>query len=198
MNIISNCCAGGEMYVHCFGLFTNPFIWNVIPFDSIFNLIVNYKNIDFKNIEIIKSNLLNRNDIYKIVIDNKVEVHYIHHRYLAGCKYKKDEKYPNIYMEDLVLYLLINYNKRLKRMLDKNDEPYFLILDNREPYELTLDEIIKLSNIDTEYKIILVSNKDLYNITFPKNMKWINFDGSKHVTFCKQYKNEIINFFNNK
>jgi uncharacterized protein (DUF1919 family) len=75
MNIVSNSCIGALLYKQCHNTFNNPFMWNVIDFDSFVYLIENWNTIDFYDYELIKDD----NWIFSILIEkNKNTVCSLH------------------------------------------------------------------------------------------------------------------------
>ena len=55
LKLISNSCVGGFIYrdnVRC--AYQTPFIWNLIDFESMYYLIKNFQDINFKNYDIKK------------------------------------------------------------------------------------------------------------------------------------------------
>jgi len=56
--------------------FSNPFCWNIIEYESMYNLIKYYDSINFFNYTLEFDNILKT---YNVIIDNKVKVKYIHY-----------------------------------------------------------------------------------------------------------------------
>lgn len=62
MNIISNTCLGAALYKFGFKIpFSNPFCWSFIDFNSMFYLIKNYENINFRNFKLLVETEKNEN-----------------------------------------------------------------------------------------------------------------------------------------
>lgn len=120
-------------------------------------------------------------------------MYYTHYRYLKDCKCQHNG--ADVFRNDAQEYVHKCYIDRLQRMQKLNEKPSFLILDNKDGYTFTLDEIIQLTQINTNYKVIFVSDKDLSNISFPKNMKLIKDNGWDHIKICTSYHDEIFKFF---
>lgn len=174
MNLITNCCIGGDYYNAMNLEYNNPFAWVIIkPIDMI-NLIKHYNTVDFWNIKLLQSEFSNdTRKCFKLKIDNLFEIHYPH--YLKNEKYETikygstetsvDVLYANI--ED---YIVETYKRRLYRMIINKEDPKFLILGDREGYKWSFNEIKELDNLNSNYKICLISdikiNDKLNNINF--------------------------------
>ena len=190
-NIISNCCLGGALYRDYYKKFHNPFIWSVLLPNDVITIIKEYDNINFNNYEILPSNILNLNDIFKVRIDNKIDLHFVHYRNskndINGRKHIFD-----LFINDSKKYVETKYKNRLARMIENNQKPIFVICDNKAGYELSLDIINEINKIETNYEIIIVSKKDLSNIKFRKNITWIKFDGNLHNEVSKNFGKKIL------
>lgn len=69
MNLICNSCVGGFIYKNELkSQFKNPFIWNIIDFNSMLYLVKNYENVNFNNYELIKDNKWN----FNLIIDKHI------------------------------------------------------------------------------------------------------------------------------
>lgn len=120
-NIISHNCVGARICQVKNMEYGNPFMWGVIPPDDFYYLYTHYDSIDYKNIKIEKE----RGD-YKIVIDEKVNVYYVHYKYDANATTPIKKSGIDVYYNKIEDYILEKYNKRLERMKDK---PVFVVTD---------------------------------------------------------------------
>lgn len=119
MNIISTNCLAGHLYRDLLKCeYKNPFIWTNIWNKDFLYLIEHFKEIDFHNYEIQKnSNLLL---LFKICIDNKVNVEYNH--YIFSTKYNTPTKIGiDIYYNKIWEYISEKYEKRLSLMNNNID-----------------------------------------------------------------------------
>ena len=80
MNLISNCCIGGDYYNSLSKEYNNPFIWVIIKPKDMITLISHFNTINFENIELLESEFstINRK-CFKIKVDNLFEIHYPHY-----------------------------------------------------------------------------------------------------------------------
>lgn len=179
-------------------------MWCVIKADSFYNLILNYDKIDFSNFEISKSNFngtSNKLDIFKIIVDNLIEAHYIHHHF------HKD--YSKVYVKDIDVfynkiweYIVEKYEERIKRI---NDKPTFLILGETTNSGFNLETEEKILKIKTPYKIILITkykqllnyNDDTHLIIFDDTYR--NGGKGNHLPdyYCDKHYNQINDFISN-
>lgn len=138
-NIISHNCVGGRIYQRIEKEYGNPFMWCVIPPDDFYYLYTHYNEINFNNIKLEKEGT-----DYKIIVDEKVTVYYVHY------KYKEDASTPiirngiDVYYNKMDKYVIDKYRSRLTRMKDK---PLFIVTD-REFFKKTecnfqRDDLIK-------------------------------------------------------
>jgi len=180
-NLISNNCVGARYYERKNG-FTNPFMWNSIKYEDFIYLIKNFDKINFKNI---KSKFTN-NEIYRekdienvpcIVLDNKINIYYIHHFYNKEHPTKKifrnkksEENFNNGILNkveydmsgnDILKYLENCWNKRLKKT-NFNNKNIFVYWDSQD---YTRDnDISELFKLKGNFKIIVISEKDYSNL----------------------------------
>lgn len=195
MNLISNCCIGGDYYNVMKLEYNNPFTWDIIKPKDMIILIKTFNKVKFENIKLLPSEFSNdTRKCFKIRIDDLFEVHYPH--------YLKDERYKNIQygssetsvdvlyanIED---YIINTYKRRLLRMLKSNEEPKFLILGDRPGYKWTLENIKELENIKSEYKICLITDIDI-DINL-KHVSLIKSNSENHYQTRVKNDNEIKN-----
>ena len=145
MNLVSNSCVGAFIQVKEFKeKLNNPFTWALIDCDSMYNLISKWNELNFENYE------LKRYDNWKfsIIIENLVEIKYIHYKFDKNAKspIKKD---IDIYYNKIWEYIVEKYETRLKRMKELNEEPIFILGNGWTTKETTLsiDFIKKLNTL---------------------------------------------------
>ena len=121
MNLVGNSCIASFITKNDLKEeFSNPFVWCLIDFNSMYYLIKNWYKINFLNYEI----KLTDNYI-TIIIDKNIIVKYVHY------KLSNDEtpiiKDVDVYCKNILKYAEEKYLSRTKRMLDKNTKPTFII-----------------------------------------------------------------------
>lgn len=170
MNLISNDCAGGFVYKFCNLEFNNPFIWMRLQENDFYYTIKNYEKINFNNFEIDKSFIderpHNKMDIFKLKIDDKIEIHYTHYHFSA-----KDNKIrivpPEIFYNKIWEYVVEKYTKRTKRMLELNEKPIFFVNFPRRKYTKNMRN--KLLSENFKYKLIIITENE-------EDLKYANDD----------------------
>lgn len=161
MNIICNNCVGGRIYQQLNKQYNNPFIWNIIFYDSYKNLITLIDKINFSNFNIKLKKQIIKDKYAYVLIDNLVEVHYIH--YIQNSKHKIPTKQNNgvdIYFNDILSYTNDKYISRLSRM--NINENIFILVDD-EKVNLSDNDIIDFLHLKLNGIKFLVTNKDKYS-----------------------------------
>lgn len=191
MNIISNSCVGAFLTRDYFKeKFNNPFVWSFIDTKSFFNLIKNYDKINWLNYELIKD----KNWNFSIIIDNQIKVDYPHYQFKPNVK-NIDFNTPlqrNVYSNKIWEYIVEKYEIRVKRMIEKNEKPIFIlstVYDFNDQHNYDKDYIKKIDDLDTNYDVLMVSN----NFSFSKK-KCYTFEYSKtNIDLAKEiYEMNII------
>jgi hypothetical protein len=156
MNIISNSCIGGFIYKNNLNCnYKNPFIWNLIDFNSMYYLIKNYENINFKNY------ILNKDDNwnFSIVIENNITLKFIHYKFDKNAT-KIIKKDIDVYYNRIWEYIVDKYEQRLNIMLNEKSKPLFILADGWNPPETKLDiQKLKLLNDLKKDNIICAVDK---------------------------------------
>lgn len=176
MNIISNCCAGGEFYKRIYKTkYNNPFIWSMLSASDLIYLIENFNNINFLKYEILP---VENEDYFSIKVDNKINIIYTHYHY-KNCEMTKNN--VDVYYKDIKKYIIEKYNERTQRMLNNSEKPEFFIITYTKhtydyDYEKTKKIIESLNNKDFKatiitqfYSLIKLSN-DKLKIIYDKNV----------------------------
>lgn len=168
MNLICNSCLGARLYQLNKLEYKNPFMWNIITANDMITLIKNYKNINFNNYELMKSDYYSRTEFYrnqfknelkrslfifKIRIDNQIDLHYVHYRFNAK-ESKTVIKDVNVESNKIWEYVVEKYISRVKRMLSDNEAPKFVITALESDY--TLEKQQEIANLNTNYKIVML------------------------------------------
>ncbi len=178
MNVICNTCLGARLYQLSKIQYSNPFMWNIIEADSMINLISKFNSINFSNITVLESDYISRSKpwrkqyvekneplpvIYKIVIDDIIEVHYLH--------YKLDVNYSSPTIQDIDVYynkiweyIFNRYIERIKRMINAHELPTFVISTAEESYSVEKqNQLIDVIN-NSPYKMCIITSDLAENI----------------------------------
>lgn len=208
MNIIGNTCIGARLYQLNNSCYTNPFMWSIVDADSMIKLIENYKHIDFYNYDISKSDYYNRTSFYrnqyknelkqplfifKITIDGLVDVHYVHYRFNA-YKTTPTVNGANVEGNRIYEYVVEKYISRVKRMVENNEQPKFVV--TALEYDYTFKKQQFIANLDTEYKtVIICDNPERLSSNNPNILirKLFRPYGTC-MNLAKHYNDVILNF----
>lgn len=208
MNIIANTCIGARLYQLNKSVYTNPFMWSIVDADSMIKLIKNYKNMNFDNYELSKSDYYNRTPFYrnqyntelsnplfifKITIDDLVDLHFVHYRFNA-CKNVPTVNGVNVESNKIWEYVVEKYSSRIKRMLANNEHPKFVITVLESDY--TLEKQQEIANLDTEYKTIMLCDNpdDIHTDNSNILIKKIIRPYGTCMNLAKTYNDVILNF----
>lgn len=156
LNLIANSCVNADIYKKILKCpYPNPFCWQLMDDDSMFNLINEYNTINFNNYKLIK----NDNGKYTIIIDNKIKVYYVHYHY------SKDDivirkNCSDVFYNKIKDYIIQKYEERTKRFLQNKENPIFIIGSTYEDKFCSIETIKKMLKLKTDYKIIFVIRDD--------------------------------------
>jgi hypothetical protein len=160
MNLIGNTCVASYItrdYIK--QPFVNPFVWNIINFDSCYNLVKYWDVLNFEKYDLTKDNEWN----FSIIIDDKVKVQYVHYKFSKEHN-KITIKNNDVYYNKIWEYIIEKYNKRIINV--KKENPIFIFatanygLSRHIPF--TLEQQKMLEELNSPYKII-ISFKDMIN-----------------------------------
>ena len=169
MFVIANNCCGGRLYQETNTQFNNPFIWMVLPYDSVMYIMKNFNKINWYNYEFEKSKL--RANTFIIKIENNIEIHYVHYIFSEKDSIIRQEKNHSdkeeqwsgeVFYNKIWEYINEKYLNRTERMLKTNENPCFLIKD--EPYanKNSKYDIKDITYCDCPFKrIIITQNKSI-------------------------------------
>ena len=153
MNVISNVCSGAYLYKKLKLQFNNPFMWSVLHYKDLKELMTNFDKIDFMNVATIPGDRVK--GTCSINVDNsKLLIEYVH--YYQNSNFKIPTKIgANVHYYKIWEYTFIKYMERVWRMLSLKEPPVFLIMDRKDDlcYENTKDLID-----NTKYKTIIFTN----------------------------------------
>jgi hypothetical protein len=152
--------------------FINPFVWCIVDFNSCYNLVKCYDEIDFNKFELHKDENWN----FSIIVDKIVKIQYVHYKLSRDYK-ELTVKGNDVYYNRIWEYIVAKYQKRIENV--KSVEPIFLFatanngLSRHTPF--TLSEQKQIENLNSKYKIIF-SFKDMIKsdkiITIPQDRKF--------------------------
>lgn len=208
MNIIANTCIGARLYQLNNCEYTNPFMWSIVSADDMIKLIENYDKINFKNFIIEKSDYYNRTEFYKkqfinelkqpyfifkIKIDNLIDVHYVH--YMFNSNYEnKTVVDVNVFWNKIWEYVVEKYKNRVEKMMSFNENPKFVITAFETDY--TIEKQQKLLDIKTNHKIILITdnpeqlNAEKPNVLVKKAIRPIG----TCIKLAETYNTDVLSF----
>jgi uncharacterized protein (DUF1919 family) len=164
-NIVSHNCVGARICQKKNMKYGTPFVWCVIPPDDFFYLYSHYNDINYKNIKLEKE----KND-YKIVVDGKINVYYVHYRYDARYKTPVKKSGIDIMYCDIEKYIVEKYTTRLERM---KDLPFFIVTDRifqtKPDCNFKRDDLLKY--VDKDDCLVVTCDKSITgkNVIYVKN-----------------------------
>lgn len=174
MMVISNNCIGGYYYNHMNMQYNNPFIWSCLTYDSIYYLLQNYKNINWYDYSIRKSDIIK--DTFILNIQNNIDIHYVHYKFDANATtLQKDKTFDktkyDFWMGDIKYYKILDfinekYLTRVNRLIKELGDPIFLIVDNNNFSDIRAktNSIVDILNSQDMYKkIIITMNPTLHS-----------------------------------
>jgi hypothetical protein len=157
MNIISHNCLAGHIYKKYFNKeYENPFIWTVIDFNSMKNLIKNWNIINFNNYELIKD----KNWNFSIIIDKLVKVQYVHYKFDPKIN-KLTKINGNFYYNKIWEFIIYRYEKYKEIMLKNNKKPIFCFCNGNTIYPdciYTDKQLLELNKYDNT-RVIITNEK---------------------------------------
>lgn len=169
MNLVGNTCVASYITRDCLKQpFTNPFVWCIMDFESSYNLVKYWDDLNFEKYDLTKDNNWN----FSIIIDKKIKVQYVHYKF--SVKHDKITINNNdVYYNRIWEYIAEKYNKRITTV--KNEPPIFIFatanygLARHIPF--TLEQQKKLDELNSKYKVII---------------SFKNMIDSKNITCIKQ------------
>jgi len=175
MNVVANTCIGARLYQLESCQYNNPFIWNIIEFHDMYTLITRWEDINFTRFSISSSSYYNNipyyNSLYhhelqqpffifKITIDNQVNIHYVHYRWRHSASTPTINNI-DVYYNKIWEYITNKYIDRTTRMLNRREQPRFVIQCNEPSY--TLNNQQKIMTITDRNITLITPHYDLLN-----------------------------------
>lgn len=169
MLVISNNCCGGRLYQQTNTKFNNPFIWMVSPYDSIYYTMMNFKNVNWKDIDFKKSKL--RPNTFIINVQNNIDFHYVHYKFdekantiVQEKKFDIEEHWTgDVFYNKIWEFVLKKYQERTKRMLELNEDPCFLICQENYANINQKHTLKDIANCESKYKRIIITTDESIN-----------------------------------
>lgn len=177
MNLIGNNCLSCRIYQAANMKFNNPFCWCIVENDDLLNLIKNFNNIDLNNVVFsLHKSKENENYYVKCLIDNIVNVHFVH--YLQNDKFIEPQVNEiDVYYKDIISWVKEKWYDRVKRIKNKNDITFFA--SGIYNFGTTSDNVVslvkKLNELGKNSNIILFCDKQ-YITNDLKNLKIIEYN----------------------
>ncbi len=205
MNVISNNCCGGMYYKMTNQQYTNPFIWMVCPYDSIYRMLTNFTDINWANVRLTESTF--KPNTYILTVDNQVDIHYVHYVFnpLASkmitlsnettpiCEWHSHREYCRIWE-----YIIERYMSRVRRMVEDGTEPVFLLRDEEYARQVSRHSMKDLNDSDSKYKRFIITtdqtcnrNDGVVNTVHPDKIDDPYTTVSKHITTFNQFMQGI-------
>lgn len=156
-----------------------------MDFDSSYNLVKYWDEIDFTNYELVKDDNWN----FSIIIDNKVKIQYVHYKF--SSKYGKPTKVgEDIFYCKIWEYITDKYNSRVNRMLKTEEDPIFIFacaksaVNKRSSF--TIEQQQKLASLNSKYKIIfsfdkMIKGDRIVTLEQDKNYKGNTLEMAKYL-----------------
>lgn len=172
INLVSSCCVGAYLmrdYYNC--QYMNPFVWTSIDSRSMRNLIMDWDDLNWFNIDVKVNNydFAERTEPI-IIIDDKVRLEYPHIKMMYN--YQKPRKVGNnVEVTDVWSYAAETYFRHVKRMLLSKLPPVFVWgggWPNQMPSRVDADYIG--NNYSGKYKVIYAINVSIkeYNSAYAR------------------------------
>lgn len=199
MNIITNCCLGGFItrdVLH--EQFSNPFVWVWMTTNDVCNIVHNYSSLDFRKFIIRPHDgQLVENCCFDIIVDNQITLVYSHYQFNSNYPNEFIDRTRNIVISDHIWeYVVKKYVERVKRMEILNEQPVFLICDNRNGCgTFTTEQVNDLSQ-HSKYKIVFCSEID-YSDKANQMFYFVKKHGNLLNEIISEYGDDIKNFLTN-
>lgn len=144
--------------------YTNPFIWMVCPYDSIYNMLTNFHEINWGNIHLTESMM--KPNTFILNVDNQVDIHYVHYIFNPLAKtmitasnehtpiseWHSHREYCRIWE-----YIIDRYLSRVRRMIANKEEPIFLLRDEDYAKSLSKRTMHDLCDVECKYKRYIIT-----------------------------------------
>ena len=206
MNIISNNCAGADVYKLLKQPYNNPFMWCCTFPDDMVHLIENFFTIKLYNVipiplekSIADANNYYeyRDDMFGLSIDNQVNTYFVHYLF----DNEKIEPYKdgvNVFYYRNYEYIYEKYLERLSRMFKCTEPPSFLLVTYRRQ-GWTKSKISRLEHLNTLFKVFIITdvriNPKQPNIMVKYNFQLNNEQNMFPIKQVNTYLPDIMGFF---
>lgn len=191
----SNCCAGNFYHNYLNTPFYSPFIWSVVPYDSILNLINKWPEINWDDIKIVANPT--REFTLTLQLNQIADIHYVH--YFWSEKHDKPyAKGASIFYRNIHQYLLNKYKERVSRMMSSGmmEAPMFIVHEEQYSNDKNGNILAEIMKMNTPYKRIVVTHTvNLSSINPNANCLYI-YDANKLLPepMILKYGDKIANF----
>lgn len=170
--IIGNNCCGGNFYQLKHIYYNNPFIWMLLPYDSIAVLMTSFDKINWASIKLTNSPV--KENTFILTIDNKVNIHFVHHMFnplYDTPTLIRDSSGSHLVSNHIWEYIINKYSERVKQMLATDMTPKFIIHDQNWGMQNT--SIDALARLQSPYKRVFVTTHNIAS-AYPKTTKIIH------------------------
>lgn len=178
MLVISNNCAGAELYKKLGVEFNNPFMWSLVFADDMINIIRDFTKINWAKIKPIfmDKTIAAENSYWEYTdyipgfnIDNRFNIYYPHYK-MDINKQTPEVCGIDVYYRYNYKYAYDKYASRLKRFCNVNELPAFLILTYKR-HGWTDEKVQRLAELDTPYLMSIITSA---NITSANRIVHVN------------------------
>ncbi len=152
-NLIGNTCITSYMTTKCYNQqLINPFTWCKMDFNSCYNLVKHFDDINWLNFSLVNDDNWN----FSIIVDNLVTVQYVHYHFDPTAEQIKSDG-KDVFYNKIWEFIVSKYIERSKRMVNSGEPPVFIFAnaaDKTLPW-LTFSEHqqAELYSINSPYKI---------------------------------------------
>lgn len=166
-NIIAHNCVGGRICQQKGMRYGNPFMWSVIPPEDFYYLYTHYNELDYNKIKLEKIGT-----DYRVTIDGKVRVIYVHYKYDKNAKTPIKKTKIDVFYDKIDQYILEKYAIRLGRM---KETPLFIVTDreffSKPECNFKKEDLEKY--VDKEDCLVVTCDKSIEgnNVIYVKNKK---------------------------
>lgn len=192
----TNCCAANFYHNYLNTPFYSPFIWSVVPYESIIKLLNSWESVDWSDIELSPNPV--RPLTVTITINHLIQIHYVHYFYSQqhNTPYSKG---ASIFYRHIFDYTLNKYIERVKRMLHygEMESPLFIIHEEDYNTNQCTNDLISIMTMSSNFKRYVITHTvNLSDVTCNSNCKYI-FDPIKKLPepMIMAHGNDIANFF---
>lgn len=166
--------------------FINPVCWSILEFQSAYNLVKHFYDINWNNFKLEWNDEKNECSIF---VDDLVKIIYVHYKFAYDAE-EITHTLNDIYSNKIWEYVYEKYRTRAKRMVDSKIEPRFIFTTpfgcEHSRANLTIDEQYAIAELTTKYPIIMsfpqnITHKNIISIKQDKIYNGNTIDMAKFI-----------------